>query len=227
MDYGADFDFSRPFFAQFRELSDRVPRPARSFKNLENSDYCNNSSSIRNCYLVFNTSGAEDCLCGENVWDSKSCLDCSQTKKSELCYDCTACLRCYNLQSSIECDACQDSYFLLNCRSCSHCFGCANLRHTDVAENVRTHCGVHFTAVFICFCSSSDSSSRCFSLCSKLKVVEEERAAERSGANDKIVDTGVKRNMHLLREGRVMRGSQAATGLSEEELAERDYSACF
>ena len=59
---------------------------------------------------------------------------------------------------------------------------------------------------------------------SKLKAVEEDRNAERSGVNDKTVDTGVKRNMHLLREGRVLRGTAAAAGLTEEELAQRDES---
>ncbi len=129
--YGRDFDFSRPFFEQFADLKKVVPHFSISVTNTENSEYCNNGSELKNCYLVFNTSGAEDCMNGEGVWYSKDCLDCYQTVNSELCYDCTDCSGCYNLQSSEGCANCSDSLYLLNCRSCKHCFGCVNLRNKE------------------------------------------------------------------------------------------------
>ena len=131
LDYGRDFDPDRPFFEQLAELSNVVPRLALSLAITENSDFCNNASSLKNCYLVFNTGWGEDCLYCENVWHSKDCIDCTRTPGSELCYDCTQCNECYNLQSSRFCDHCKDSYFLFNCRSCSNCIGCANLRQRE------------------------------------------------------------------------------------------------
>lgn len=130
LSFGREVDFSRPFFEQFLELRNQVPHPCKAAGGVwENSDYCNNASDIKNCYLVFNTAFAEDCLCCENAYRSRDCLESTHTTESELCYDCVMCARCYNLQSSWECADCSDSYFLLNCRSCQNCFGCVNLQH--------------------------------------------------------------------------------------------------
>jgi hypothetical protein len=127
-DYGRPFDFTRPFFDQFRELRDAVPRAALSRVSTINSDYCNNSGSVKDCYLCFDIGESENCMHVETGHHLKDCLDCSNLVFSELCFDCVGCVRCYNLQSSSGCIDCRDSYFLRNCRSCRHCFGCVNLR---------------------------------------------------------------------------------------------------
>ncbi len=126
--YGQDFDFNRPFFEQFKELNDRVPKYARIALRNENCEYANNLSDNKNCYMAFSMSNAEDCMYCEDSWGSKDCLECTITLQSEKCYDCTDCLRCYNLQSSQFCENCSDSFFLAFCRSCKNCFGCTNLR---------------------------------------------------------------------------------------------------
>jgi hypothetical protein len=54
MAYGRDYDFSRPFFKQFKELYDAVPwANIHSFESVD-SDY---SSAIfsKNCYLCFDS----------------------------------------------------------------------------------------------------------------------------------------------------------------------------
>ncbi len=132
-DYGRDFDFSRPFFEQWRELRDLVPHPALNtiLDSIENSDYCNNCSWLKDCYFCFDADKNRDCLYSETITNCKDCLDCSVIFDSELCYDCAACSNCYNLQSSENCEQCSDSYFLTNCRGCKHCFGCINLRHQE------------------------------------------------------------------------------------------------
>ncbi len=127
--YGRDIDFTRPFFEQFRDLVKVVPHFSISVTNAENSEYCNNGSEFKNCYLVFNTSTVEDSMNSESVWHSRDCLDCNQTTYSELCYDCVDCTKCYGLQSSEGCTNCSNGFFLLNCRSCKDCFGCTNLRN--------------------------------------------------------------------------------------------------
>ena len=128
LSFGRSFDFNREFFPQFEELRNSVPHLPLSMINVENCDYCNNASEIKNCYMIFNSTGSEDCMYSENVWGSRDSIDCTHTKDSELCYDCVMCSGCYRLQSSQDCEDCRDSYFLLGCRSCKDCIGCVNLR---------------------------------------------------------------------------------------------------
>ena len=130
-EFGRDFDFTRPFFPQWAELRNSVPHPAASVLNMENSDYCNNAGSLKNCYLVFNANATEDSMYSYGLTRSKDCIDCVHTNDSQLCYDCVQCRNCYNVQSSQFSADCTDSAFLINCRSCTNCFGCANLRHAQ------------------------------------------------------------------------------------------------
>ncbi len=129
--YGQEVDFSRPFFDQFEELSNTVPRLAVINVQTENSDFCNNSDNLRNCYFVFDAGRVEDSLYCEMASDCRTCIECTLISYCELCYDCTSCVRCYGLQSSEDCADCSESYFLRGCRSCKSCFGCVNLRHKE------------------------------------------------------------------------------------------------
>src|SRR6266481_8142600 len=60
--YGKDVDFSRPFFEQLKELSFEVPWPNKAVRGMVNSDYSNQNSYLKNCYLCFNGGNSEDCL---------------------------------------------------------------------------------------------------------------------------------------------------------------------
>ena len=53
--YGKEFDFSRPFFPQFRELQKKVPSMSLQQEHNENSDYTSNVSHLKNCYLLFSS----------------------------------------------------------------------------------------------------------------------------------------------------------------------------
>lgn len=76
LEYGRSFDFSRSFFEQFGELKSVVPHPSRSILRLENSEYSNNASDIKNCYLCFGGGHAEDCYYDINFKDIQDCVDC-------------------------------------------------------------------------------------------------------------------------------------------------------
>jgi hypothetical protein len=53
LDYGVDFDFSRPFFPQFGELFLRTPKMNLFHQaQNENSEYSHLSSYNKNCYLL-------------------------------------------------------------------------------------------------------------------------------------------------------------------------------
>jgi hypothetical protein len=129
LEHGRNVDLGQPFLPQLRSLRDRVPHRALSLTQAENSEYCNNNSSIKNCYFVFGNSFSEDCLYCEFSQYQKDCIDCSFSPSCELCYGCTACDGCYGLHDSQCCQNCNDSVFLAFCRSCRNCFGCVNLRH--------------------------------------------------------------------------------------------------
>jgi hypothetical protein len=128
MDYGQDYDFNRPFFEQFFELRNKVPRLAlQQQKPMENSDYCNCASKNKNCYLLFSTNYCEDCYYGSWVNHSKDSVDNLVIENCELCYECIDCRDCFKLQYCQNCINCKDSYFLKNCNGCTNCFGCSNL----------------------------------------------------------------------------------------------------
>src|SRR3989344_3418848 len=129
MDYGKDYDFSKPFFQQYRELSDKIPRPARSVINSVNSDYSNNFSSLKNCYLVFNSSYSEDSAYGNGVDYSRDCFDNSHIHKSEQSYEGFWVMGSSKVFFSSQCTDCIEVYFSKNLKGCSNCFGCVNLRN--------------------------------------------------------------------------------------------------
>jgi len=128
--YAKDYDFSRPFFEQFRELLRAVPRLGliQEGENVE-SEYANRVSYQRGAYLVFSSNDDEHCRYGSWMNSSKECMDSYNIHKCERCYECIDCSQCNTLSFSRECTACSNSSFLLNCRNCESCFGCVNLRN--------------------------------------------------------------------------------------------------
>lgn len=125
---GQDYDSSRPFLDQLLELFYKVPRVALIQQGIiENSDYCNRASNVKNCYLVFSTSSSEDCYYCINTNDSRNCVDCSNVQRSELCYECQDCFHCYGLKYCDDCTNCHSSSFLKYCTGCKDCFLCTNL----------------------------------------------------------------------------------------------------
>lgn len=129
LQYGRDFDFSRPFFNQFEELFLEVPKMSMIIiGNNENSEFTHDVYNLKNCYLIFDGEGSIDSLYGETFDNLRTCIDFFYLKESELCYECINCVKCYNLCFSRFCNNCSDSAFLIDCVGCRNCFGCSNLR---------------------------------------------------------------------------------------------------
>ena len=130
LEYGKEFDFSRPFFDQFKELQVVVPRVSLTNTNSENSEYTNYTANNKNCYLIFSNSYGhnENCYYGTCLSKSKNCVDSINIFDCELTFDCIDCTNCYHLFSSRNCVGCSDSYFLSDCRQCNHCLACKGLR---------------------------------------------------------------------------------------------------
>jgi len=126
--YARDFDFSRPFFEQLKDLHDVVPRMALSDNKSVDCEYSNMTLGSSRCYLVFGCVEDEECDYGHIVWFSKNSLDNLYLFKCEFCYECIDCLNCNQLFYSQECESCADSVGLFDCRGCTNCIGCVGLR---------------------------------------------------------------------------------------------------
>jgi len=133
LDYGREFDFTKPFFPQWQELQLQVPRIALLTKNSVNSEYTNHSNNNRNCYLTFTTFDSENIMYSANVWKaSKDCVDCylgSVEGGAELCYECVDAARIYGCQYGVLLKDCTDCHYSYDLRGCSNCVLCANLRN--------------------------------------------------------------------------------------------------
>ena len=130
MDSGRDFDFSRPFFKQFKEFMLDVPWPSLRVGSSENCDYNNDMSRSKNCYLCSRTHFSENMLYTYRGNKSRSCVDCYQVfKGSDLLYECVECICCNNSSYLYFCENCASSSFLYNCKNCLDCFMSSNLRN--------------------------------------------------------------------------------------------------
>ncbi len=129
MEYGREYDFSRPFFDQFRELLYTVPWPAKSVIFMTNSDYCDQAGYVKNSYLCFNAGEVENSAYCITAFFSKDSFDLYQARHSELCYENYMSDESYRVFLSVNCEGCTDIWFSKNLVGCSNCFGCVNLRN--------------------------------------------------------------------------------------------------
>ncbi|MDA1060386.1 MAG: hypothetical protein O3B47_01185 [bacterium] len=128
-EYGQEFDFSRPFFEQYRELQLKVPRMSVNNINAENSDYCNLSLNDKNCYLVFTADDNEDCAYGRFFDRNYRSFDCDYTYDSIDCYECMDMAKCNGCSYSHKCVNSSGLFLCYNMIGCHDCIGSANLRN--------------------------------------------------------------------------------------------------
>ncbi len=129
MDYGQDYDFSRPFFEQLKELLQKVPQPHATNVQITNSDYCNFTYQSKSCYLAFASDMNEDSaylhrtMKCKNSFDMEGCENmesCIMGYRSKGCYQCSYTYFSYN---------CIDSNLMWDCHNCQSCYGCFGLRN--------------------------------------------------------------------------------------------------
>ncbi|OGZ78690.1 MAG: hypothetical protein A2358_02705 [Candidatus Staskawiczbacteria bacterium RIFOXYB1_FULL_37_44] len=126
-DYGREYDFSIPFFSQFRSLQTKVPRINLYRYNFIESEYCNYGLDFKECYLMFGGHSNERVYFGNQVFDSRDTLDVAFSEKIELGYENFECARTNKLLFGSFCMDCMDSRYLVECRNCMSCFGCVGL----------------------------------------------------------------------------------------------------
>lgn len=129
MEYGRDYDFSRPFFEQFRELLYSVPVFGQSIIEMVNSPYCDNAGWLKNCYLCFDAGLGENLAYAITAVECKDSIDLYQSSHDELSYECVMVDEGYRNFFSVDCDNSRDIWFSKDLGGCSNCFGCVGLRN--------------------------------------------------------------------------------------------------
>ncbi len=137
-DYGKDFDFSRDFFIQWKELRDAIPFQALSNSKAVNSEYCNVAEESYDCYLISACWKNERTMYSDSILEIKDSLDLYIVQKGEFCYEDVYCNNSSNLFYCEKTNNSTDSYFLYDCHGCVNCFMSSNLRNKSyVFENVQ------------------------------------------------------------------------------------------
>ena len=62
LDYGQEFDFTKPFFQQWQTLQLKVPRMSMIVTTCENCDYAPYSVNSKDCYMCVSIVGSENIL---------------------------------------------------------------------------------------------------------------------------------------------------------------------
>ncbi|MFA6435892.1 MAG: hypothetical protein WCW30_02025 [Candidatus Gracilibacteria bacterium] len=129
--FGMEMDFDRPFFEQFGELLRKVPQIALNNASSENSEFTNQSSHNKNCYLAIVANHSEDCFYGTWFQYCKNCMDCLYLEKGERCYEVINAKNCNHCSFSQNIENCSDCLFCKDCIGCHNCWGCVNLRNKE------------------------------------------------------------------------------------------------
>ncbi|MEA3399535.1 MAG: hypothetical protein U9R00_03450 [Patescibacteria group bacterium] len=134
LDYGVDYDFSKPFFKQYNELMQKVPHLAMVNDDgiaSKNCEYTHDGWFSKNCYMVFYFWHVENCMySSELTYGVKDVMDCLLIySRAEQLYECIKCEGSFNLKYSQQASSCIDSVFLYDCKDCNNCLMCTGLRN--------------------------------------------------------------------------------------------------
>jgi len=129
-EYAMDYDPSRPFLEQVKELAMKTPYSAleSTYTTLKNCEYSNSIAYSKNCFMTIWADFCEDVYYSSILNTLKWSSDCIRGWKSELCYGSRSFIRGYRVFFSEECDDCVDVWFSRNCYGSTNCIGCVNLR---------------------------------------------------------------------------------------------------
>src|SRR3989344_2003233 len=131
-DYGRDYDFSEPFFEQFKKLKSVVPHRAldQNERNGEGCEYANFCYTSKNIYLSFVSPSNENIKYSRCFFKhNKNCLDSLIIKANEKGYELVRSSQNYNSTFLVESDRCISSHFLYDCSNCNNCCISSSLRN--------------------------------------------------------------------------------------------------
>ena len=130
---GRDYDFSKPFFQQFKELMEKAPLPNLANSNTRNSEYGNHNADMKDCYLVYASFSNEDLAYCAGCLESKSCIDIYKGLNFTQCYEGVLGSSMNRVFFSYDSDDCVNSTFIHACKNVIDSLGCINLRNKSHA----------------------------------------------------------------------------------------------
>lgn len=130
-DSAMDYDPSRPFLEQFKELQSKIPRIALLVIDSLRCDYTNNAGENKDCYLIFAAENNEDCSYSRLIMRSKFCYDCAFVYDCEFCYECIDCRQCFKCMYSEQCQTSSDLLFCYDMKNCQNCIFSTNGRNAS------------------------------------------------------------------------------------------------
>ncbi len=140
-DYGREYDFSKPFFEQLKELKYSVPHRAldQNEMNGEGCEYANLCFTSKEIYLSFDVIGSEYIKYSSHVLrQNKNCMDSFLIRANDRGYELVHASENYNSTFLLKSDQCVDSHFLYDCSNCINCCLSSNLRNKSyVFQNVQ------------------------------------------------------------------------------------------
>jgi len=130
--YAQDFDFSRPFFEQFKDFRTKVPVLALVNDNSigsTNCEYVQNVQYSKDCYMAMVSWKLENCMYfsyGAHAKDAVDCMGIFNT--SEGIYEVLYSDKCFGSKYIQQSNNLMNCTFCHSCGDCSHCFMCVGLR---------------------------------------------------------------------------------------------------
>ncbi|MFZ2150003.1 MAG: hypothetical protein WAV15_02510 [Minisyncoccia bacterium] len=128
MAYGIDYDKSKTFFAQIKDLLVKVPRLGIWIVQCTNSDYTNISYANKNTYLSYGFRDSEDSAYVARAVALKNTYDSTYSHYSENLYECLNVDKSYGSTFIEEGEAVVDSHYLASSRNITNSIGGVNLR---------------------------------------------------------------------------------------------------
>ena len=127
--YTQEYDFSKNFLLQFKELQNKVPRLALFGEDNLNSPYTNYTWNSKNVYLSPSTLFSEDIMYSIFSDHSYNCMDCTRIANCEICYGNVNADKCYHSMFLVRAQNCIDSSYLFDAGNSNYCFMSANIRN--------------------------------------------------------------------------------------------------
>jgi len=125
--YGQDFDFSRPFFEQFKDLMNKVPKSSTLQLNNENCEYNSLLAFSKNTYMSAGSYMMEDSFYAQKSQYCKDCMVGNFLDHCELVAWSANCRNCYRSHHLLNCRNCSSSSYLADCTNCEDCFMCSGV----------------------------------------------------------------------------------------------------
>ena len=129
LSFGAEYDFSKNFFVQFRALQNVTPRPALIGMNNVQSPYVNYSHGMKRSYFMVGCGDDEDCGYAYRTFNSRDSYDAFGLVDGEYCYENIQVIKSFRTAFADICEQLSNCMFMYDCKNCSDCIGCVGLRN--------------------------------------------------------------------------------------------------